>query len=115
MTSGGGVEGFMAQAQRLQSMMTEVQTRLKETVVEGAAGGGLVKVRMNGHHEVVRLVIDSSTVDPEDLELLEDLIVAAVADARVKADELARDEMARAAREAGIPPAIAQQMMGGNL
>jgi DNA-binding YbaB/EbfC family protein len=115
MTTGGGMEGFLAQAQRLQAKVAEVQARLRETVVEGRAGGGLVKVRMNGHHDVIRVVIDPSVADPKDIELLEDLIVAAVADARVKADETVRSEMAKAAQEVGIPPAVAQQMMGGGL
>ncbi|MCK4593309.1 YbaB/EbfC family nucleoid-associated protein [bacterium] len=107
--------GFMAQAQRLQAKIAEIQQKLRETVVEGRAGGGLVKAKMNGHHDVIRVIIETGAVDPDDYELLEDLIVAAITDARVKADEMVRDEMARAAQEVGIPPAIAEQMMGGGL
>jgi DNA-binding YbaB/EbfC family protein len=109
----GGFEGIMAQAQRLQAKIAEVQARLAETFVEGQSGGGLVKVKMNGRHDVTRVVIEPGAASSGDVELLEDLIVAAVADARVKADEMVHEEMARAAQEAGIPPAIAEQMMGG--
>lgn len=115
MAPGAGMGEFMAQAQRLQAKIAEIQNKLKETVVEGQAGGGLVKAKMNGHHDVIRIIIDTGAVDPEDRELLEDLLVAAIADARVKADEMIRVEMARAAQEAGIPPAIAEQMMSGGL
>jgi len=110
-----GLEGIMAQAQRLQAKIAEVQARLAETFVEGQSGGGLVKVKMNGRHDVTRVTIEPETAASEDVELLEDLIVAAVADARIKADEMVREEMARAAQEVGIPPAIALQMMGGGL
>ncbi|HUT97711.1 MAG TPA: YbaB/EbfC family nucleoid-associated protein [bacterium] len=109
----GGLENIMAQAQRLQAKIAEVQARLRETFVEGQAGGGLVKVKMNGRHDVTRVVIEPGAAASGDVELLEDLIVAAVADARVKADEMVQEEMARAAQEVGIPPAIAEQMMGG--
>ncbi|MCX7022619.1 MAG: YbaB/EbfC family nucleoid-associated protein [bacterium] len=109
----GGFEGIMAQAQRLQAKIAEVQARLRETFVEGQAGGGLVKVKMNGRHDVTRVMIEPGAASTGDVELLEDLIVAAVADARVKADEMVQEEMARAAQEVGIPPAIAEQMMGG--
>jgi DNA-binding YbaB/EbfC family protein len=111
----GGFEDIMAQAQRLQAKIAEVQGRLAETFVEGQAGGGLVKVKMNGRHDVTRVTIEPGTAASGDVELLEDLIVAALADARVKADEMVREEMAQAAQEVGIPPAIAEQMMGGGL
>ncbi len=110
-----GTGGFMAQAQRLQAKIAEIQQKLRETVVEGRAGGGLVMAKMNGHHDVIRVIIETGAVDPDDYELLEDLIVAAIADARVKADEMIRGEIARVAQEVGIPPAIAEQMMGGGL
>ncbi|OGD75274.1 MAG: hypothetical protein A2Y64_04310 [Candidatus Coatesbacteria bacterium RBG_13_66_14] len=103
----------MAQAQRLQAEITDVRTGPAETFVEGQAGVWPVKVKMNGRHDVASVVTESGTVGSGDVELLEDLVVEAVADARIKADEMARGEMARAAREAGIPPAIAERKMGG--
>jgi DNA-binding YbaB/EbfC family protein len=111
----GGLDGIMAQAQRFQAKIAEVQARLADSFVEGQAGGGLVKVKMNGRHDVTRVTIEPATAGSGDVELLEDLVVAALADARVKADEMVREEMARAAQEVGIPPAIAEQMMGGGL
>jgi len=111
----GGLGNLMGRAQQLQAKLGEAQAELRNKNVEGLSGGGMVKVTMNGHHEVISVTLDPEAVDPDDIELLEDLIVAAVADARTKADEMARDEMARVAQELGLPPALADQLLGGGL
>jgi hypothetical protein len=111
----GGFGNLMGRAQQLQAKLAEAQAELKDKTVEGLSGGGMVKVIMNGHHEVTSIDLDQEAVDPDDIELLEDLIVAGVADARVKADEMAREEMGRVAQELGLPPALADQLLSGGL
>lgn len=108
-----GMGDILGKAQQLQAKMHEVQEGLRDLFVEGLAGGGLVRAVMNGRQELTRIALDPEAVDPDDRELLEDLIVAAVADARTKSEELAREKMSQAAADLGIPPALARQMMGG--
>jgi DNA-binding YbaB/EbfC family protein len=88
---GFDIQHLMRQARKLEKAMEEAKTRLGEVVVEGEAGGGLVKVTMDGRCSVQRIQIDEKAIDPADKALLEDLVAAAVnaaADkARVAADE----------------------------
>lgn len=86
---------MMKQAQAMQSRMEEMQSRLASLEVEGAAGGGMVKVTMSGRAEVRRVKIDPSLLDPTEVEVLEDLIVAAIADAKAKAESLVAEEVAK--------------------
>jgi DNA-binding YbaB/EbfC family protein len=83
----------MKMIQQMQNRMMKIQQELEETVVEGTAGGGVVKVAVNGQRAMQSIKIDPSAVDPEDVEMLEDLIVAAVQDAMDKASRLAEDKM----------------------
>lgn len=90
---GGGVAGFdfgdlLAQAQSLQERIVDAQAAVAEMVVEGQAGGGVVKVRTTGALDFQAVVIDPSAVDPTDVEMLEDLVLAAVRDAVAQANEL---------------------------
>jgi DNA-binding YbaB/EbfC family protein len=85
----------MKQAQEMQSRMAEVQEMLAQAEVEGVAGGGVVTVRMNGKTEVTAITIKPEAVDPEDVEMLEDLVLSAVREAHKKASELAQEEMAK--------------------
>lgn len=86
---------MMKQAQAMQSRMEEMQSRLATLEVEGTAGAGMVKVVMSGRAEVRRVKIDPSLLDPNEVEVLEDLIVAAIADAKAKAENLVAEEVAK--------------------
>jgi DNA-binding YbaB/EbfC family protein len=89
----GGAGGFdlgsmMQMAQDMTTRMGEAQEELAATEVEGSAGGGLVRVALNGHLHLVSVSIDPAAVDPEDLSLLEDLVLAAWSDAHAQVAEL---------------------------
>jgi len=90
----------------MQAKMQEMQARLAEMEIEGAAGGGLVKVTVSGKGDVKRLKIEPSLVDPKEVEVLEDLIVAAIADGRAKADALSVEEMQKLTGGLGLPPGL---------
>jgi DNA-binding YbaB/EbfC family protein len=97
---------LMKQAQQMQAKMAEMQERLGQTEVEGAAGGGLVRATVTGKGEVKRLKIEPSLVDPKEVEVLEDLIVAAINDARAKADAAAAEEMKKMTGGLSLPPGM---------
>ena len=78
---------MMKQAQEMQDRMAEIQEKLSELEITGSAGGGMVDVTLTGKHEVRRVKIEPELADPENLEMLEDLIVAAVNDARIKVEK----------------------------
>jgi DNA-binding YbaB/EbfC family protein len=84
-----GMNKLLKQAQQMQSQMVQAQARLKQAEVEGTAGGGMVKVRMNGSQEVLGVKIDPQVVDPKETEMLEDLVVAAFKNAQEKVSEIA--------------------------
>ncbi len=84
---------LLKQAQQMQAKMAQMQAELAEKSVEASAGGGMVKVVMNGRHEVVSVSIDPEVVDPQDVEMLEDLVAAAVTEAANRVEEMVRDEM----------------------
>ena len=90
------IQKLMKEAQKAQEKMREAQERLAARTVTGTAGAGLVTVTANGAGEVTGIRIDPKTVDPADVELLEDLVTAAVADAQRKARELQESEMGSA-------------------
>ena len=92
-----GFSEMLKQAQQLQEKFQQAQEGLIKVRAEGAAGGGMVTAVANGKQEILQIRIDKSVVDPHDLELLEDLIVAAVNQALSKAQELASAEMNKAA------------------
>ena len=87
------MQAMMKQAQQMQAKMQEAQDKLDDLEVEGKSGGGLVTATATGKGALKGLKIDPSLIDPEDPEMLEDLIIAAVNDARVKADEAAAESM----------------------
>jgi nucleoid-associated protein EbfC len=84
---------LLKQAQEMQERLAEMQARLAEKTVEATSGGGMVKVVMNGKHEVVSLKIEPEVVNPADVEMLEDLIIAALNEARTRVDDMVRNEM----------------------
>jgi len=80
-------------AQQMQKQMQKVQEELADTMVEGSAGGGAITVKMNGHRELQGITIAPEVVDPEDVEMLQDLLMAAYSDAAKRAQELAEQRM----------------------
>ena len=84
---------LLKQAQQMQQQLVAAQEELAETEVTGSAGGGLVSARMTGDGDLVALTIAPAAVDPDDVETLQDLVVAAVRDAKRAADELAASTM----------------------
>ena len=89
----GNMQNLMRQAQKMQEEMQKAQEALEEMEVEGASGGGLVKVTMNAKKVVTSITIDPNAVDMDDLTMLEDLIVAALNDGYSKADEVYSEKM----------------------
>lgn len=92
---GGGMNmnALMQQARKMQERMTKAQEELEQAEVVGKAGGEMVAVTMNGKKEVKGIKLARQAVDPDDIEMLEDLILVAFKDACTKADELAKDKM----------------------
>ena len=97
-----GIGDIMRQAQKLQTQMAKVQEELAEKTVEGSAGGGMVTAIASGKQEVVSVTIDPEVVDPDDIEMLQDLVVAAVNDALRKAQEMVAGEMGKLTGGLGI-------------
>jgi DNA-binding YbaB/EbfC family protein len=96
MRPGGGqpnMQQLMKQAQKMQQQLVAAQEELAAAQVEGSAGGGMVKATVTGSGDLVSLAIDKSVVDPEDVETLTDLVLAAVRDATRAAQELASEKM----------------------
>ncbi len=109
----GGMGGMnmnqlIKQAQKMQADMEEKKAQLAEQTVEAFVGGGMVKVVANGANQIVDISIAPDVVDPDDIEMLQDLIISAVNEALRKADEMVQDEMAKVT---GIP----QGSMPGNM
>src|SRR5262245_61210265 len=96
----------MKQAQAMQGKMAEMQERMGAMEVDGASGGGLVRATITGKGELKRLKIEPSLVDPKEVEVLEDLIVAAINDARGKADLAAAEEMKKVTGGLNLPPGM---------
>lgn len=92
---GGNMQALMKQAQALQREALKAQEEVEQTEVEGVASNGLVKITMNGKYEVGAVQIDPSIVDPEDVEMLEDMIVVALNDANEKITKIKGDKMGK--------------------
>jgi DNA-binding YbaB/EbfC family protein len=90
-----GLSKMMKEAQKLEKRLTEVRESLLSMEVEGSAGGGAVKIRMNGQRDVVAVSISQDALEGADNEMLEDLLLSALRDAKQKSDELAASEMAK--------------------
>ena len=102
---------IMKQAQEAQSRMGELKERLGRLTVEGAAGGGLVKVEMNGNQEMLGCRIDESLLRPEDREMVEDLVVAATNEAMRKLKEATAEQFSQIA--GGMDLGAMKDMLGG--
>jgi DNA-binding YbaB/EbfC family protein len=94
---------LMKQAQQMQAKMAEMQEKLAAMEIAGTSGAGMVNATVNGKGEVKRIKIDKSIVDPNDVEMLEDLIVAAINDARGKVEAHAAAEMEKLTGGLGLP------------
>jgi DNA-binding YbaB/EbfC family protein len=90
-----GMGNMMKQAQKLQSKIFKLQEELAERTVETTVGGGMVKAVANGKQELLSIKIDPEVVDPDDVQMLEDLIVAAVNDVLKKSQEMVSEEMTK--------------------
>ncbi|MET3576828.1 YbaB/EbfC family nucleoid-associated protein [Bhargavaea ullalensis] len=99
----GNMQGMMKQMQKMQKKMAEAQEELGEKRLEGAAGGGMVKVVVSGHKEVLEVTVDPTVADPEDVEMLQDLIVIATNDALKQADELTNSTMGQFTKGMNLP------------
>ena len=94
------------QIQGLQSRMSEVQAKLRMVRATGSAGGGLVTVELNGQMQVEKVTIAPEAVDPRDIPMLQDLVLAAVTDAMERMKEKIRDEVSSATGMLGLPPGL---------
>jgi DNA-binding YbaB/EbfC family protein len=98
--------GMMKQAQELQTRMAEMQAEMERARVEGQSGGGLVVLTLNGKGELVGVKIDPSLAKPEEVEILEDLIVAAHTDAKAKVERLLQEKMQSLTGGLPLPPGL---------
>ena len=95
---------MMKQAQQMQTRMSEMQEEMEAHQVEGASGGGLVVVRVNGKFDVRGVSIDPSIIDPADPEMLEDLVAAAINDAKIKIDAFKQEKISEMTGGLPLPP-----------
>jgi len=98
-----GMGNMMKQAQQLQAKMMKMQEELAEKTVETTAGGGMVRVVANGKQQIVSLEIEKEVIDPEDADMLQDLVLAAVNDALTKSQEMVSSEMGKLTGGMNIP------------
>jgi hypothetical protein len=101
-----GMGNMMKEAQKLQARMLKMQEELAEKTVESAVGGGMIKVVANGRNQVVSIRIEKEVVIPEDVEMLQDLILAAVNDALTKSQEMVATQMGKLTGGLNIPGLI---------
>jgi DNA-binding YbaB/EbfC family protein len=98
-----GMGKMMKQAQQLQSKMLKLQEEMADKTVETTSGGGMVKVVANGRQQILSIQIEKEVVDPDDVEMLQDLILAAINDALIKSQEMATQEMSKLTGGHNIP------------
>ena len=97
------MSNMMKQAQKLQAKMLKLQEEMAEKTVETASGGGMVKVVANGRQQIVSVSIEKEVVDPDDVDMLQDLILAAINDALAKSQEMVTSEMSKLTGGMNIP------------
>lgn len=102
----GNMNNLMKQAKKMQEQMERMQEELEEKTVDATVGGGMVTVVANGKKEVLSIEIQEEAVDPDDVEMLQDLVLAAVNEALRKADEMVQSEMAKLTGGMGMPPGL---------
>jgi DNA-binding YbaB/EbfC family protein len=100
------IMGLMKKAQAVQAKMKDVQEELERLEVEGQSGGGMVKITLNGKGQMKAVALDPTLMVPQDREMVEDLILAAHADARAKVDRLAEEKMQAVTAGLPLPPGM---------
>lgn len=98
-----GMGNIMKQAQQFQAKMAKLQEELGDKTVESTSGGGMVTATANGRQEILSIVIDPEVVDPEDVEMLQDLIQAAVNDALKRSRDMVNEEMSKLTSGLNLP------------
>ncbi|MFO7984137.1 MAG: YbaB/EbfC family nucleoid-associated protein [Desulfuromonadales bacterium] len=98
-----GMGNIMKQAQQMQEKMAQMQEELAEKTVEASAGGGMVTAVVNGKQSLVSLNIEKDVVDPEDVEMLQDLVLAAINEALKKSQEMMQEEMSKVTGGLNMP------------
>ena len=99
----GNIGGLLKQAKEFQKELERIKEDLKNRVVEGSAGGGMVTVQVNGHQELLSVKIEPEVVNSDDVEMLEDLVLAAVTQGMEKSRALAQEEMAKLTGGMNLP------------
>ena len=102
-----GIGKFLKQAQKMQQDMAKIQAEMADKTVEAAAGGGMVTVIANGNQEITSIKIEKEVVDPNDIEMLENLVVAAINEGLRKSKEMAAEEMSKLTGGMNIPGLMA--------
>ncbi len=102
----GGMGNIMAQMNKMQEEMAKTQEELADETVEASVGGGVVTVVANGNQEIQSIKIQPDVVDPEDVEMLEDLILSAVTEALQKSQDLSEERMGGLTSGLGLPPGL---------
>lgn len=97
---------LMQMGQQIQARIQEMQAALESREVSASAGGGMVTARVNGKGEIRGIDIDATVVDPRDVEMLEDLVMAAVSEAQAKARQVSEEEMRKATGGLPMPPGL---------
>ncbi len=101
----GGMQGMLKQVQKMQEEMQKVQSQLGNLTVSEEAGGGMIKATANGNKEIISVTIDPQVINPEEKEILEDLVVAAVNKALQSANKMAEDEISKVTKGM-LPPGM---------
>lgn len=99
----GGMGNIMKQAQMMQKRMAQMQQELEERRIEATSGGGMVKAVVSGKQQLISLTIDPKAVDPEDVEMLQDLVMAAVSEALKQSQKMSEEEMGKITGGLNIP------------
>ena len=99
----GNMNNMIKQAQKMQQEMLKAQQEIEEKEIEASAGGGAVSVKISGKKELLELTISPEVIDPDDIEMLQDLIIAAVNEGMRKADEISAQQMSRLTGGMSIP------------
>lgn len=102
----GNMGNMMKQVQKMQKQMVKMQEELQQRTLEATSGGGMVRVEVSGKKELVSLEIDPQAVDPEDVEMLQDMILAAVNEGLRKVDEMMATEMQKLTGGLNLPPGL---------
>ena len=101
-----GLGNILKQAQQVQEQMVRIQEELAQKKVEATSGGGMVTVEVNGQQEILSVKIDPEVIKPDDREMLEDLVLAAVNEGMRKAKDLIKEEMAKVTGGLNLPPGM---------